>query len=152
MALETIDLNGSETMFVISNKLDLEHIFPSKVSIWKLRTNNPMRKSFSSLNINFDQFDALLKITVEMSKYLYPYIRAILSSRDNYKSNPELWQDFKRRYIELIEERFNTESILVKNLINLNNKKTLYEKILLNLALCPSNEGYNRLKMILLNL
>ena len=26
-------------------------------------------------NIKLEEFDALIKITVEMSKYLYPYIR-----------------------------------------------------------------------------
>ena len=139
-------------MFVISNKLELQYLFPSKVSIWKLRSNNPLRKSFNSKNINIDQFDGLIKITVEMAKYLYPYIRAILSSKDNYIKNPELWNDFQLRFIELIEERFNTESILVKNLINLKYSQNLYKNILLNLALCPSDEGYNRLKLTLFNL
>ncbi len=139
-------------MFAISNKLNLNDIFPSKVSIWKLRSNNPMRKSFRSLNLNQEKFDALIKITVEMSKYLYPYIRAILSSKDNYEDNPEIWDDFQYRFIELIEERFNTESILVKNLINKEKSQSLYKKILLNLSLCPSDEGYNRLKMTLFNL
>tara|TARA_Y100001978_G_scaffold149937_1_gene135007 strand:- start:1890 stop:2309 length:420 start_codon:yes stop_codon:yes gene_type:complete len=139
-------------MFVISNKLELQYLFPSKVSIWKLRSNNPLRKSFNSKNINIDQFDGLIKITVEMAKYLYPYIRAILSSKDNYIKNPELWNDFQLRFIELIEERYNTESILVKNLINLKYSQNLYKNILLNLALCPSDEGYNRLKLTLFNL
>ena len=72
LAIETIDLNGSESMFLISNKLNLQHLFPSKVSIWKLRSNNPMRKSQSNNDINYEQFDGLTKITSEMSKYLYP--------------------------------------------------------------------------------
>ena len=139
-------------MFTISNKLNLKEIFPSKVSIWKLRSHNPMRKSFYNNNVDFDKFDALIKITVEMSKYLYPYIRAIISSKDHYKNSPELWNDFQIRYVELIKERFNTESILVKNLINFHDSDYIYKKILLNLALCPTEEGYNRLKLILINL
>ncbi len=152
LALETIDLNSSESMFAISNKLNLQHLFPSKVSIWKLRSNNPMRKSQNSNNINDEQFDGLIKITSEMSKYLYPYIRAILSSKDNYISNPELWNDFQSRFIELIEERFNTESIIVKNLINYDLSQEYYKKILLTLSLSSSEEGYNRLSFLLANL
>ena len=151
LALETIDLNGSESMFIISNKLNLEHLFPSKVSIWKLRSNNPMRKSRNN-EINFEQFDGLIKITSEMSKYLYPYIRAIVSSKDNYINKPELWNDFQSRFIELIEERFDTESILVKNLINYKDSQEYFKKILLTLSLASSDEGYNRLKFVMANL
>ena len=152
LAIETIDLNGSESMFAISNKLNLKHLFPSKVSIWKLRSNNPMRKSQNSNFINNEQFDGLIKITSEMSKYLYPYIRAIVSSKDNYLNKPELWDDFQSRYIELIEERFNTESIIVKNLINYDYSQKFYKKILLTLSLASSEEGYNRLKFVMANL
>ena len=151
LALETIDLNGSESMFVISNKLNLEHLFPSKVSIWKLRSNNPMRKSRNN-EINSEQFDGLIKIASEMSKYLYPYIRAIVSSKDNYTNKPELWNDFQTRFIELIEERFDTESILVKNLINYKDSQEYFKKILLTLSLASSDEGYNRLKFVMANL
>ena len=139
-------------MFAISNKLNLQHLFPSKVSIWKFRTSNPMRKSRNSNTINNEQFDGLIKITSEMSKYLYPYIRAIVSSKDNYINKPELWNDFQSRYIELIEERFNTESIIVKNLINYDYSQKFYKKILLTLSLASSEEGYNRLKFVMANL
>ena len=139
-------------MFAISNKLNLQHLFPSKVSIWKFRTSNPMRKSRNSNTINNEQFDGLIKITSEMSKYLYPYIRAIVSSKDNYFNKPELWDDFQSRYIELIEERFNTESIIVKNLINYDYSQKFYKKILLTLSLASSEEGYNRLKFVMANL
>jgi len=152
LAIETIDLNGSESMFAISNKLNLQHLFPSKVSIWKLRSNNPMRKSQNTNNINNDQFDGLIKITSEMSKYLYPYIRAIVSSKDNYINKPELWNDFQSRYIELIEERFNTESIIVRNLIDYTYSQEFYKRILFTLSLASSEEGYTRLKFVLSNL
>ncbi len=152
LAIETIDLNGSESMFVISNKLNLQHLFPSKVSIWKLRSNNPLRKSQSINNINYEQFDGLTKITSEMSKYLYPYIRAIVSSKDNFIKKPELWNDFQSRYTELIEERFNTESIIVRNLMNYDQNQKFFKKILLTLSLASSDEGYNRLRFVLANL
>ena len=139
-------------MFAISNKLNLQHLFPSKVSIWRLRSNNPMRKSQNRNNINYEQFDGLIKITSEMSKYLYPYIRAIVSSKDNYIDKPELWNDFQSRFIELIEERFDTESILVKNLINNKHSQEYFKKILLTLSLASSDEGYNRLKFVMANL
>ena len=139
-------------MFAISNNLNLQYLFPSKVSIWKLRSYNPMRKTQNNNNINIEQFDGLIKITSEMSKYLYPYIRAVVSSKDNYKNKPELWNDFQSRFIDLIEERFNTESIIVKNLISYDFSQEYFKKILLTLSLASSEEGYNRLKFVLANL
>ena len=140
-------------MFAISNNLNLQYLFPSKVSIWKLRSYNPMRKTQNNNNnINIEQFDGLIKITSEMSKYLYPYIRAVVSSKDNYVNKPELWNDFQSRFIDLIEERFNTESIIVKNLISYDFSQEYLKKILLTLSLASSEEGYNRLKFVLANL
>ena len=53
-----------------------------------------------------------------MSRYLYPYIRDILQSRDNLEKNSVIWNDFNKRFIELINERFNKDSIRVKKLLN----------------------------------
>ena len=139
-------------MYSLSNKLSFQEIFPTKVSIWKLRCNNPLRKTFVRNNLKYHEYDALLKITSEMAKYLYPYIRSILVSLDNLKSRPELWNDFQNRLIDLIKQRFNTESIQVKKLINFEHSKNFYSKILLLLAMCQSEEGYDRLKIYLLNL
>ena len=77
-----------------------------------------MRKSYVNNNIKVNEFDALIKITVEMSKYLYPYIREILKSKEDIKENSIIWNDFNKRFIELIKERFNVDSIRVKKLLN----------------------------------
>ena len=84
---------------------------PNKVAIWKLRNNNPLRKSYVNNKINLDEFDALIKITVEMSRYLYPYIREILKSKEGIEENSVIWNDFNKRFTELIKERFNIDSM-----------------------------------------
>jgi len=122
---------------------------PNKVSIWKLRNNNPLRKSYVNNNIKLEEFDALIKITVEMSKYLYPYVREILHSREDLEDNPVVWNDFKKRFIELIKERFNMESMRVKNLLNQTENDEIIIKYLLTLSLCISNQGFQKLKNFL---
>ena len=77
-----------------------------------------MRKSYVNNNIKVNEFDALIKITVEMSKYLYPYIREILKSKEDNEENSFIWNDFNNRFIELINERFNVDSMRVKKLLN----------------------------------
>ena len=100
-------------------------------------------------NIKLEEFDALIKITVEMSRYLYPYIRKILKSKEDLEKNSVIWNDFNKRFIELIEERFNLDSIRVKKLLNHNENDEIIINSLLTLSLCISNQGYQKLKNFL---
>ena len=136
-------------MFAISNKLNLNDIFPNKVTIWKLRNNNPLRKSYVNNNIKIDEFDALIKITVEMSRYLYPIIREILKSKEDPKKNTVIWVDFNKRFIELIKERFNSDSMKVKKLLHQAENDEIVIKSLLTLSLCISNQGHQKLRNFL---
>ena len=149
LILETIDLNGIHSIYALSNRLNLNNLLPNKVTIWKLRNNNPLRKSHINNNIKFEEFDALIKITVEMSKYLYPYIREILRSKEVPEKYPFIWNDFNERFIDLIKERFNVNSIRVKKLLNQTGNDEILIKYLLTLSLCISNTGYQKLKKYL---
>jgi len=149
LILETIDLNGIQSLYALSNRLNLNNVLPNKVTIWKLRNNNPMRKSYVINNIKLNEFDALIRITVEMSKYLYPYIREIIKSKENIEQNSVIWNDFNNRFIELIKERFNIDSMRVKKLLNQAENDEIIIKSLLTLSFCISNQGYLKLKNFL---
>ena len=151
LALETIDLNGAESLYSLSGKLNLNEVLPNKVTIWKLRNNNPMRNSFNNNNIKLGEFNALIKLTAEMAKFLYPYIRQILQSRDDLTRNPKPWNEFKNRYVELISERFNTNSMKVQRLIDPSCNDVVFIKIILTLALSISEDGFLKLRSTLLN-
>ena len=149
LILETIDLNGIHSLYDLSNRLNLNNVLPNKVTIWKLRNNNPLRKSYVTNNIKLNEFDALIRITVEMSKYLYPYIRDILKSKEDIEENSVIWNDFNKRFIELIKERFNLDSMRVKKLLNKAENNEIIIKSLLILSFCISNQGYQKLKNFL---
>ena len=90
-------------------------------------------------NIKLDEFDALIKITVELSRYLYPYIRDILQSNEDFEKNAVIWNDFNKRFIELIKERFNLDTMRVKKLLNHTENNEIVIKLLLTLSLCINN-------------
>ena len=152
LALETIDLNGAESLYSLSGKLNLNDVLPNKVTIWKLRNNNPMRKSFNKNNIKLVEFESLIMLTSEMAKFLYPYIRKILESREEFINNPKAWNEFKNRYIELISERFNTNSMKVKRLLDPELNDEIFVKNILTLSLCISDDGFLKLKNTLFNI
>ena len=108
-----------------------------------------MRKSYVGNNIKLNEFDALIRITVEMSKYLYPYIREIMKSKEDLEEKSIIWNDFNKRFIELIKERFNMHSIRVKKLLNQSENEELIIRSLLTLSFCISNQGYQKLKNFL---
>ena len=110
-----------------------------------------MRNSFNNNNIKLEEFEALIKLTTEMAKFLYPYIRQILQSRDDLIRNPKAWKEFKNRYVDLISERFNTNSMKVKRLLDPNYNDEIFIKIILTLALCISEDGFVKLKTTLIN-
>ena len=84
-----------------------------------------------------------------MSKYLYPYIREILKSKEDIKENSIIWNDFNKRFIELIKERFNVDSMRVKKLLNQDENDATIIKYLLILSFCISNQGSQKLKNFL---
>ena len=108
-----------------------------------------MRKSYLNNNIKLYEFEALIKVTVAMSSYLYPYIREVLQSKEVLEENSIIWNDFNNRFIELIKERFNLDSIRVKKLLNQAENDEIIIKSLLTLSLCISNQGYQKLKNFL---
>ena len=122
---------------------------PNKITLWQLRNNNSLRKSYVNNNIRIDEFDALIKITVELSRYLYPYIREILQSKEDLGENAVIWNDFNKRFIELIKERFNLDSMRVKKLLNQNENDAIIINSLLTLSFCISDQGYQKLKNFL---
>ncbi len=151
LILETIDLNGMHSIYALSNRLKLNDLLPNKITIWKLRNNNPLRKSHINNKIKLDEFDALIKITVEMAKYLYPYIREILESKEVSENNSIVWNDFNKRFTDLVHERFNINSIRVQKLLNQTGNDEILIKNLLTLSLCISNQGYQKMKKFLFN-
>jgi len=74
----------------------------------------------------------------------------IVSARARGHSNFSIiWNDFNERFIELIKERFNVDSIRVKKLLNQTENGEIIIKSLLILSFCISNQGYLKLKNFL---
>ena len=84
-----------------------------------------------------------------MSKYLYPYIRELLKSKEDLEENSVIWNNFNRRFIELIKERLNMDCMRVKKLINQAENDEIIIKSLLTLSFCISNQGYQKLRIFL---
>ena len=72
-----------------------------------------------------------------------------MKSREDLEGNSVIWDDFNKRFIELIKERFNIDSMRVKKLLNQAENDEIIIKSLLLLSFCISNQGYQKLKNFL---
>ena len=61
------------------------------------------------------------------------------------------YTEFNQRFTDLVNERFNMNSVRVKKLLNQTENDDILIKYLLTLSLCISNEGYKKFKNFLFN-
>lgn len=78
LALEALQLGGSEYMLVIAKELNLSQIIRNRLSLWRLRCSNPWRKCYSREKLTLDQIKALTFIIVTSAKRFEPSIRKLL--------------------------------------------------------------------------
>ena len=150
LAIEAVDINASVSLASISKSVDLNHIFPNFVEIWKSRCHNPMRKSTRNAPITTESFEALIRLLSNLSLRFYPQIRNLLSSRTSQLYNQKDWNDFCSRFEDLISERLNPRRMSVKKYMNYSeDPHEFYRKLLLILALSSGEAGEKRLRSII---
>ena len=87
--------------------------------------------------------------TPPKEEFKAPVPRKEDKSKEDVEKNSVIWNDFNKRFIELINERFNTDSMRVKRLLNQTENDEIVIKYLLTLSLCISNKGFQKLKQFL---
>ncbi len=147
LTIEALDINAPISLTSISRSLELDHIFPNHVEIWKSRCHNPMRKSSRNAPINRESFDALLFLLSTMSQRFYPQIRQLLSSKDSKTLYEKRWSEFCYRFDDLISERMNIRRGAVKKYLTRSKQSRIfYKNLLFVLALSSGKEGLSRLR------
>ena len=146
LTLEALDVNTSQSFELIARDLEMSHVFPNYVAIWKSRCHNPLRRSSSNSTLSIDSFEGLIKILSSMSNQFYPRIRELLTSKGSTQYRSERWNKFCLRLEELITERMNVRRGLVKKyLIRTSNSDSFHKQLLLILALSSGPGGLKRL-------
>ena len=72
LAIEALDLNGSQSMIWTSRNIGLQDQFPSNVDLWKCRCHSPLRKTTRRGLLTNRQSEALIILICTMSQRLYP--------------------------------------------------------------------------------
>ncbi|BAZ07959.1 DUF3038 domain-containing protein [Calothrix sp. NIES-3974] len=78
LAIEALELEGSEAILVFAQELDLKEIIRDRVNLWRMRSTNPMRRVNIRRPLKIIEAKALVIITCYIARRLTVTIRQLL--------------------------------------------------------------------------
>ena len=145
LVIETLQINATDSLLLKAKNIGLSKDFSTRVQFWKLRTSNPLRKSYAFSSLSSEQIDSLVELIASMSESLYPIIRQLLSSKESKTLNKERWSLFSSRLKSLIRERMNVQRSYIASLL-LDESNEFFRELLVILSLSCGQGGATRLK------
>ncbi|MCP2727116.1 DUF3038 domain-containing protein [Limnofasciculus baicalensis] len=78
LAIEALELGGSEAMLVMAKQLELEDIIKNRVVLWRVRCSNPLRRSYIRRPLSVEEAKALVLIASYLARRMTVLIRQLL--------------------------------------------------------------------------
>jgi Protein of unknown function (DUF3038) len=152
LALEALELGGSELMLASAKRLELTPIISSRVALWRLRCSNPWRRSHTHSNLTPAQAKALVLIIGDRAKQLTALLRQLLLAEQQLRNrNLPLDNHFRlSEYLERFRSHFKSRmnNRRVRVMLYNESKQDLNElavDLLQKLIFCTGTVGTQRL-------
>lgn len=78
LAIEALDLGGSEAILIVAKELALKDIIKNRVQLWRLRSSNPLRRNSQRRAIQPLEAKALIAIICYIARRLTVILRQLL--------------------------------------------------------------------------
>ncbi|MBW4645238.1 MAG: DUF3038 domain-containing protein [Goleter apudmare HA4340-LM2] len=78
LAIEALELNGSEAILAFAEELDLKGIIKDRVNLWRMRSSNPLRRAHMRRPLSIMEAKALVVIACYIARRLTVVIRQLL--------------------------------------------------------------------------
>jgi len=78
LAIEALDLSGSEAILAMAQELDLQSVIPNRVALWRMRSTNPLRRHSQRRPLSIPEAKALVIIGSNLARRLTVLIRQLL--------------------------------------------------------------------------
>ncbi len=79
LAIEALELGGSEAILAFAEELDLKGIVKNRVNLWRMRSTNPMRRAHIRRPLSIMEAKALVVIGCYIARRLTVVIRQLLA-------------------------------------------------------------------------
>lgn len=119
LAIEALELGGSEAMLASAYELDLQAIVKNRVTLWRLRSTNPLRRSHTRRPLRLVEAKALVAIACHLSRRLTVTIRQLLlayqqlTEKDLPVENNFRLSEYLERFRAHFRSRMNPRRALV---------------------------------------
>ncbi|MEO0540894.1 MAG: DUF3038 domain-containing protein [Cyanobacteria bacterium P01_A01_bin.105] len=151
LAIEALDLAGSEAMLVAVRDLGLQEIIPGRVELWKLRSTNPLRKNSQRRPMSLQEAKALVAIACYLARKLTVLIRQLLiaeqqlQDKDLSVSHHFRLNHYVERFRVQFQRRMNPQRAAVIAYDDEEKLNDLALSLLTQLIFCTGVDGENRL-------
>lgn len=78
LAIEALEIGGSEAILSIAQELELQGIIKNRVNLWRLRSTNPLRRAHTRRALNIVEAKALVVIACHLARRLTVLLRQLL--------------------------------------------------------------------------
>ncbi|WP_239651656.1 DUF3038 domain-containing protein [Neosynechococcus sphagnicola] len=78
LAIEALDLGGSEAILAMIRELELQDIIKNRVMLWRLRCTNPLRRYSQRRTLSLVEAQALVVVSCQLARRLTVSIRQLL--------------------------------------------------------------------------
>lgn len=78
LAIEALDLGGSEAILIVAKELQLKSIIKNRVHLWRLRSSNPLRRNSQRRPLKAIEAKALIAIIGYIARRLTVVVRQLL--------------------------------------------------------------------------
>lgn len=151
LALEALDLGGSEAMLAAVQQLQLQSLIPNRVVLWRLRCTNPFRRFTQRRPLSLEEAKALVAIVCFLARRQTVSLRQLLITYGQLQTeqlSPESYLQLGD-YLERFRRNFRSRMNLKRSglAIYSDNEKLneLGLKLLGQLLLCTGTAGMERL-------
>lgn len=79
LAIEALDLGGSEAMLAVAQDLGLDPVVKGRVNLWLLRSTNPMRRYSQRRPMTLEEAKAMVAIIGNLARRLTVLMRQLLT-------------------------------------------------------------------------
>lgn len=150
LAIEALELGGSEVMLAVAKELEIDQIIKNRVVLWRLRTTNPLRRAHTRRPLNLDEAKALTIIMCQVARRLTVTIRQLILAHQQLKDKElPLEQNFRlSEYLERFRAHFRSRMNPRRTLVMAYNSdeklNDLGISLLNQLLFCTGTSGMQR--------
>jgi hypothetical protein len=110
LALEAIDLQVTDVMLYLVSQLHLEAAIPNRVSFWRLRNTNPLRRNYQRASLEWNEAKALVMLICHVAEQLNTHLRLLISTCQQIDENKidALGLQQNRLYVDIYVEQFRS--------------------------------------------